>query len=54
MMMKKSTENECEDLAVTIPCELVDRVRKYGEKTATDLNTIMIVALDAFLRNSKQ
>lgn len=52
--MNSSIENECEDLTVTIPCELVDRVRKYGEKTATDLNAIMIEALDAFLRGSKQ
>ena len=47
-------ENECEDLTVTIPCELADRVRKYEEKTSTDLSTIMIEALDAFLRDSKQ
>jgi hypothetical protein len=52
--MNKSIENECEDLTVTIPCELADRVHKYGEKTATDLNAIMIEALDAFLRGSKQ
>ena len=42
-------ENECEDLTVTIPCELANRVRKYGEKTSTDLSAIMIEALDAFL-----
>jgi hypothetical protein len=52
--MKKSIENECEDLTVTIPCELADRIRKYGEHSGTDLNTLMIVALDDFLRNSKQ
>ena len=52
--MNSSIENECEDLTVTIPCELADRVRKYGEKTAADLNAIMIEALDAFLRDSKQ
>ncbi len=52
--MTESRENECEDLIVTIPCGLADRIRKYGEDTATDLNAIMIEALDAFLRGSKQ
>ena len=52
--MDNTMENECEDLTVTIPCELADRVRKYEEKTSTDLSTIMIEALDAFLRDSKQ
>lgn len=52
-MMNESIENECEDLTVNIPCELAERVRKYGEKTATNINTIMIVALDEFLRNAK-
>ena len=52
--MNESRENECEDLTVTIPCELADRIRKYSEDTATDLNAIMIEALDAFLRGSKQ
>jgi len=47
-------ENECEDLKVTIPCELADRVRKYGEETNTALNAIIIEALDSFLRGSKQ
>lgn len=50
----ESTAYECEDLAVTIPCELADRIRKYGEKTATDLNSVMIEALDTFLRETKQ
>lgn len=52
--MDESKENECEDLIVNIPCELADRIRKYGEDTATELNAIMIEALDAFLRGSKQ
>ena len=47
-------ENDCEDLKVTIPCELADRIRKYEEETDTGLNVIMIEALDAFLRDSKQ
>jgi hypothetical protein len=54
MTMNKSKKNECEDLTLTIPCELADRIRNYGKETATDLNTIMIEALDAFLRGSKQ
>jgi hypothetical protein len=54
MDIQEPPENECEDLTITIPCELADRVRRHGEKTATDLNTIMIEALDAFLRDAKQ
>ncbi|MDX2512960.1 MAG: hypothetical protein QNK25_13010 [Desulfobacterales bacterium] len=54
MTMNKSMKNDCEDLKVTIPCVLADRVRKYGEETDTSLNAIMIEALDAFLRGSKQ
>ena len=54
MPMNNSMENECEDLIVTVPCELADRVRKYAEETDTGLNAIMIEALDAFLRSSKQ
>lgn len=52
--MNESMENECEDLKVTIPCELADRVRKHAKETDTGLNAIMIEALDAFLRGSKQ
>jgi len=51
--MDEYDKNDCEDLSVTIPCELADRIRKYGKETATDLNVIMIEALDAFLRRSK-
>ena len=52
--MDNTMENECEDLTVTIPCELANRVRKYGEKTSTDLSAIMIEALDAFLGSAQK
>jgi hypothetical protein len=47
-----STDNKaaCEDLNLQIPCELVSRVRQYAAANKTSMTTVVIEALDAFLR----
>lgn len=55
MNSNASTDNKtvCEDLTLQIPCELVSRVRQYASANKTNLTTVVIEALDAFLRVNK-
>lgn len=43
----------CEDLNLQISCELISRVRLYASANKTTLTTVVIEALDAFLRENK-
>ena len=48
--MPNNDKPECEDLHISIPCELANRIRGYSEKNDVNLTNVIIEALDAFLR----
>lgn len=41
---------QCEDLSISLPCGLANRIRHYAEENHTSLTNVLIEALDAFLR----
>jgi len=51
--MASHNNPECEDLHISIPCELANRIRGYSERNDVSLANVIIEALDAFLRNQK-
>ena len=52
--MTKSTIDQCSDptqeLSLKIPCRLAERVDAYAKEKGTDIENVVIEALDAFLR----
>ncbi len=48
--------NECKDptqsMTIELPCAIVDRVNKLAEENDTTISSILIEALDSFLRKS--
>lgn len=55
-MSNKETINECKDptqtMTIELPCALAERVTKLAEESNTTLSSILIEALDAFLRKN--
>ena len=47
----KTSNNQCENFHLDIPCELADRVRDYAEKNDVSITNVLIEALDSFLRS---
>ncbi|MGD2270794.1 MAG: hypothetical protein PVI06_10390 [Desulfobacterales bacterium] len=43
----------CEDLIVSLPCNLADRVKLYAAENYTTVTNVVIEALDAFLREQR-
>jgi predicted HicB family RNase H-like nuclease len=56
-MVKQNFKDQCSDLTkkfnVQIPCKLAERVEAYASKNKTQINSVVIEALDAFLRKQK-
>ena len=54
--MKKNIENICVDptqeYALQIPCILAERVEAYATENKTTLPSVVIEALDSFLRDA--
>jgi hypothetical protein len=46
-------QEECEDLIVSLPCNLADRVKLYAAENYTTVTNVVIEALDAFLREQR-
>jgi hypothetical protein len=57
--MDKATDSgntqqiECEDLRITLPCGLADRVKTYATENGTTVTNVVIEALDTFLREQR-
>jgi hypothetical protein len=50
-----SIENsDCEELHISIPCELARRIRHYTAENGSELSQVIIEALDTFLRGQNQ
>jgi hypothetical protein len=47
-------EMPCEELHVTIPCELAKRIRHYTSESGSELAQVIIEALDTFLRRENK
>jgi hypothetical protein len=43
-------KDQCEDLNISLPCGLANRIRHFAEDNHTSLTNVLIEALDAFLR----
>ena len=56
MPAKKLSTKEmpCEELQISIPCELARRIRHYTSETGSDLSQVIIEALDTFLRRENK
>ena len=55
-MSENDILNECSDpakqsITIELPCEMAARVQKLAEESNTTLSSILIEALDTFLRN---
>ena len=57
--MDKATDSgntkqiECEDLHISLPCDLAARVKMYAGENATTITNVVIEALDTFLREQR-
>ncbi len=52
---KPSTEAiACEELNISIPCELAKRIRHYTSESGSELSQVIIEALDTFLRRENK
>jgi hypothetical protein len=47
-------ETPCEELHLTVPCELAKRIRHYTSESGSDLTQVVIEALDTFLRRENK
>ncbi|MDJ0784852.1 MAG: hypothetical protein QNJ22_23000 [Desulfosarcinaceae bacterium] len=47
-------EISCEELHISIPCELAKRIRHYTSESGSDLAQVIIEALDTFLRRQNK
>jgi hypothetical protein len=56
MPARKSSIEEmpCEELQISIPCELAKRIRHYTSESGSDLSQVIIEALDTFLRGENK
>ena len=39
-----------ESITIELPCQLIDRLKRYARKNETNVSGLMIEALDGFLR----
>lgn len=57
-MNNKNLKDQCADptqeLKINIPCRLVERIESYATKNKTTITTVVIEALDIFLRGQNQ
>jgi hypothetical protein len=47
-------DTACEELHISIPCELARRIRHYTSESGSELSQVIIEALDTFLRRQNQ
>ena len=52
-MNQKIKDKACIDLSIELPCELAERIQQYADEHNASLKTVVIEAVDAFLRKSK-
>jgi hypothetical protein len=57
-MTQDINTNECADptqnFTVELPCRMVDRIERYAGENETSVDSVLIEAVDAFLRTRKQ
>lgn len=57
-MTQDMNTNECADptqnFTVELPCRMVERIERYARENETSVDSILIEAVDAFLRTRKQ
>ena len=54
--MTEETSNECQNptdtLTIELPCQLIERIEKHAQKNETNITSVLIEALDNFLRKT--
>lgn len=57
-MTQDINTNECADptqnFTVELPCRMVERIERYADENETSVDSVLIEAVDAFLRTRKQ
>jgi hypothetical protein len=57
-MTQDINTNECADptqnFTVELPCRMVERIERYARENETSVDSVLIEAVDAFLRTRKQ
>jgi hypothetical protein len=57
-MTQDMNTNECADptqnFTVELPCRMVERIERYARENETSVDSVLIEAVDAFLRTRKQ
>jgi hypothetical protein len=49
----KKVQKECEELNISLPCDLADRVKLYAAENYSTVTNVVIEALDTFLREQR-
>jgi metal-responsive CopG/Arc/MetJ family transcriptional regulator len=44
----------CEELHISIPCELAKRIQHYTRESGSELSQVIVEALDTFLRRQNK
>ena len=56
-MVNENFKDQCSDLTkefnIQIPCKLAERVEAYASRNKTKITSVVIEALDTFLRKQK-
>ena len=52
-MIKECADPDKESITIALPCEMAARVQKLAQENNTTLSSILIEALDEFLRRRK-
>lgn len=54
--MTEEFNDQCQDptqsLTIKLPCPIVERIERYAEVNGTDITSVLIEALDSFLRKT--
>lgn len=48
---KKECADPTQSLTVQLPCQMVERMERYADDNSTDIDGVLIEALDKFLRD---
>jgi hypothetical protein len=52
--MTQKSNDQCHDptqsLTIELPCQIVERIERYAKKNGTNVEGVLIEALDGFLR----
>ncbi len=49
--MKDQCQDPTESLTIKLPCQMLERIERYAKENDMDVTSVLIEALDFFMRN---